>query len=63
MEKPKLLDEVRRAARLKHLSLRTEKAYAYYIRQFTLFHDKRHPAIWVPLRCAIISHTWQSPSR
>src|ERR1043165_9009411 len=43
MEKPKLLDEVRRVARLKHLSLSTEKAYVYYIRQFILFHNKRHP--------------------
>jgi site-specific recombinase XerD len=40
---PKLLDEVRNVARLKHLSLKTEKAYAHYIRQFILFHNKRHP--------------------
>ncbi len=41
--RPKPLDEVRRVARLKHLSLSTEKAYVYYIRQFIIFHDKCHP--------------------
>lgn len=40
---PKLLDEVRNLARLKHLSLSTERAYVYYIKQFILFHQKRHP--------------------
>jgi integron integrase len=39
----KLLDEVRNVARLKHLSHSTERAYAYYIKQFILFHQKRHP--------------------
>jgi integron integrase len=29
--------------RLKHLSLKTEKSYLYYIRDFILFHNKRHP--------------------
>jgi integron integrase len=43
-QKPKLLDQVRRAARLRHLSLKTERAYVYYIRRFILFHNKRHPA-------------------
>ncbi|MDQ3753365.1 MAG: integron integrase [Acidobacteriota bacterium] len=44
MSKPKLLDQVRDVARLKHLSYKTEKAYAYYIKRFILFHQKRHPA-------------------
>jgi integron integrase len=43
MLKPKLLDEVRNVARLKHLSRSTEKAYVNYIRRFILFHHKRHP--------------------
>jgi integron integrase len=38
-----LLDEVRRAARMRHLSLRTEEAYIYYIRSFIYFHNRRHP--------------------
>ncbi|MEX2572356.1 MAG: integron integrase [Gemmatimonadota bacterium] len=44
MSQPKLLDQVRSAARLRHLSPRTEKAYVYWIRRFVLFHGKRHPS-------------------
>ena len=43
MEKPKLLDQVRNLMRVRHLSLKTERAYVYYIREYILFHDKRHP--------------------
>jgi integrase len=43
MAPPKLLDQVSAVARLRHLSIRTEKAYRYYIKQFILFHNKRHP--------------------
>jgi integron integrase len=43
MSPPKLLDQVRQAARLKHLSLRTEKAYVSWVRRFVLFHGTRHP--------------------
>ncbi len=44
MSSPKLLDQVRTVARLKHFSLRTEQAYVGWIRRFILFHKKRHPA-------------------
>jgi site-specific recombinase XerD len=40
---PRLLDQVKSVARLKHLSISTEKSYLYYIRDFILFHNKRHP--------------------
>ena len=40
---PRLLDRVHQAARLRHLSRRTEAAYADWIRRFILFHAKRHP--------------------
>jgi integron integrase len=40
---PRLLDQVRDACRVRHYSLRTEDAYAQWIRRFILFHDKRHP--------------------
>lgn len=40
---PKLLEEASLVARLKHLSMRTEKAYLQHIKRFILFHDKRHP--------------------
>ena len=44
MDKPKLLDRVHSVARLRHLSLGTERAYSDWIRRFILFHRKRHPA-------------------
>lgn len=40
---PKLLDQVRDRLRVKHYSLRTERTYLYWIRDFILFHNKRHP--------------------
>lgn len=40
---PKLLDQVRHRLRVKHYALRTERSYLYWIRQFILFHHKRHP--------------------
>ncbi|MCG7864759.1 MAG: phage integrase N-terminal SAM-like domain-containing protein [Candidatus Thiodiazotropha taylori] len=43
LRKTRLLDQVRIACRLKHFSHRTEKSYVYWIRQFILFNDKRHP--------------------
>lgn len=43
MAPQKLLDQVSTVARLRHLSIRTEKAYRYHIKQFILFHNKRHP--------------------
>jgi integron integrase len=42
--KPRLLDQVREAIRVKHYSMRTEKAYVDWVRRFILFHNKRHPA-------------------
>jgi hypothetical protein len=41
--KTKLLDQMRIAMRLRHMSLRTEKAYVQWARRFILFHNKRHP--------------------
>lgn len=41
--RPRLLDLVRHAMRLRHLSPRTETAYVGWIRRFILFHGKRHP--------------------
>ena len=42
--KPRLLDRVRAAARLRHYSRRTEAAYVAWIRRYIFFHGKRHPA-------------------
>ena len=40
---PRLLERVRQVVRLKHFSPKTEKSYLYYIKDFILFHHKRHP--------------------
>src|SRR5262245_59402611 len=41
--KPKLLDQVREAIRMRHYSIRTEEAYVGWIKRYILFHGKRHP--------------------
>ena len=43
MAKQKLLDQVRAAIRVRHMSYRTEQTYVDWIRRFILFHNKRHP--------------------
>ncbi|MBE9101657.1 phage integrase N-terminal SAM-like domain-containing protein [filamentous cyanobacterium LEGE 07170] len=54
---PRLLDQVREVARLKHFSLATEKSYVYYIRDFILFHNKQHPKeMGAPEIRAYLSH-------
>jgi len=42
--KPRLLDQVRDALRVRHYSYRTEQAYVAWIRRFIVFHSKRHPS-------------------
>src|SRR6185369_3663521 len=44
MEKPKLLDQLRDAIRVRHYSYLTEQTYVLWSRQYILFHGKRHPA-------------------
>jgi integron integrase len=39
----KLLDQVRQVARVKHLSYRTEQAYAYWVERYIRFHGIKHP--------------------
>ncbi|MCA1607120.1 MAG: integron integrase [Acidobacteria bacterium] len=39
----KFLDEVRDLLRTRHYSYRTEETYINWIRQYILFHNKRHP--------------------
>jgi integron integrase len=40
---PKLLEQLRDRMRISHYSIRTEDAYADWVRRFILFHQKRHP--------------------
>ncbi|MGZ8219937.1 integron integrase [Methylomagnum sp.] len=54
---PKLLDQVRAKLRLKHYSLRTERAYTDWIKRYILFHGKRHPKdMGAPEIQAFLSH-------
>jgi len=39
----KLLDRMRRIIRVRHYSIKTERAYLHWVRRFILFHKKRHP--------------------
>ena len=41
---PLLMDQVRDACRLRHLSPRTEEAYCHWIRGFIVFSGTRHPS-------------------
>lgn len=43
MDKPKLLDLIRNEIRLRHFSIRTEKAYVGWVYKYVLFHNKKHP--------------------
>jgi len=42
-QKLTLLEAVRREIRARHLSLRTEQQYVYWIRWFVRHHRSRHP--------------------
>ena len=44
VRKPRLLEQVRDALRVRHYSRRTERTYLGWIRRYILFHGKRHPA-------------------
>jgi integron integrase len=41
--KPRLLDQLHKAIRVRHLSPRTEEAYRHWIKRYIVFHGKRHP--------------------
>ncbi len=43
MQKTKLLDLVRNKIRIKHYSIRTEEAYAQWIKRYIYFNNKKHP--------------------
>lgn len=40
---PRLLDQLRAEARLRHYSYRTEEAHIHWVRRLVLHHGKRHP--------------------
>jgi len=54
---PRLLDRLRLEARRRHLSRRTEDAYALWARRFVLFHGRRHPReLGAPEVAAFLTH-------
>ncbi len=40
---PNLLDQVREAVRVRHLSYRSEQVYGAWVKRFGLFHGRHHP--------------------
>ena len=48
-QQPKLLDQLRRAVRVRHYSIRTEHTYVDWVYRFVMFHNKRHPREMGPL--------------
>jgi hypothetical protein len=40
---PRLLDQLRTRIRYLHYSMRTEKAYVFWVRRYIYFHNKSHP--------------------
>jgi hypothetical protein len=43
LPRPRLLDQMRSAIRVRHYSRRTEQAYVHWTKRFIYFHNKRHP--------------------
>ncbi len=41
----KLLEQVRDKMRMKHYAMSSEKTYIYWIKQYILFHGKKHPSL------------------
>ena len=54
--RPRLLEQVRDAIRMRHYSRRTEATYVHWIRRFIVFHHKKHPStMGVPEITAFLS--------
>lgn len=54
---PKLLEQVQTKLRVKHYSIRTERAYLDWVKRYILFHQKKHPAkMGAPEVEAFLSH-------
>jgi site-specific recombinase XerD len=43
VQNKKLLDIVVEKIRVRHYSMKTEKSYTYWIKDYILFHNKKHP--------------------
>lgn len=57
MAEKKLLDRARDLLRIKHYSIRTEQTYLHWMKEFILYHNKRHPAeMGIPEVEAYLTH-------
>ena len=55
--RPKLIEQMRLALRVRHYSPRTEKTYCQWIKRFIYFHNLRHPAEMAELEInAFLTH-------
>ena len=61
--KKRLLDQVRDRLRLKNYAYRTEQSYLYWIKQYILFHNKRHPNEMGAQRLNNFSPIWLPPKK
>lgn len=53
----KILEQVRAKMRVRHLSVKTEKVYVYWMKQYFYFHELKHPAeMGIPEIEAFLSH-------
>ena len=60
--KPRLREQFRNVIRVNHYSIRTEKAYWYWIRYFLRYHQMRHPLEMGPAEVSAFL-TWLAVSR
>ncbi len=57
MEKPRLLDQLRTAIRVRHYSYRTEQTYVHWVVRFIRLHKMNHPKdLGSPEVAAFLSH-------
>ena len=61
-QNPRLLDRVHALIRTKHYSIRTERIYASWIRDFIRFHGKRHRSTWAKRKSRRFSPTSRMPN-
>jgi len=63
MAEKKLLDRARDLIRIKHYSIRTEETYLHWMKEFILYHNKRHQAeMGVPEVEAYLTHLAVEPN-
>ena len=57
---PRLMEQVRRAIRVRHYSRRTEEAYVAWIRRVIVFHEKWYPSALEATHVSAFLSSWAS---